>query len=99
MKVEPRIRWRKLKEKDCYVKFRENVSQMLSSSKEVLDSWQTTSEEMRETAIYRRVIGVTHGQRKEQIRHFTGGMRKHSECLTCHGMFILPITFVLISPL
>ncbi|KAI5100918.1 hypothetical protein C0J45_9904 [Silurus meridionalis] len=63
VKTERRIRWWKLKEEECSVRFREEVRQRLSGVKEVLDDWATTAGVMREAA--RKVLGVTSGNRKE----------------------------------
>ncbi|KAI5625024.1 hypothetical protein C0J50_15415 [Silurus asotus] len=63
VRTERRIRWWKLKEKDCSVRFREEVRERLSGVKEVLDDWATTAGVMREAA--RKVLGVTSGNRKE----------------------------------
>ncbi|KAI5613450.1 hypothetical protein C0J50_11338 [Silurus asotus] len=63
VRTERRIRWWKLKEEECSVRFREEVRQGLSGVKEVLDDWATTAGVMREAA--RKVLGVTSGNRKE----------------------------------
>ncbi|KAF7708713.1 hypothetical protein HF521_017770, partial [Silurus meridionalis] len=63
VKTERRIRWWKLKEEDCSVRFREEVRQGLSGGEEVLDDWATTAGVMREAA--RKVLGVTSGNRKQ----------------------------------
>ncbi|KAI5102154.1 hypothetical protein C0J45_7506 [Silurus meridionalis] len=63
VRTERRIRWWKLKEEDCSVRFREEVGQGLSGGEEVLDDWSTTAEVIRETA--GKVLGVTSGNRKE----------------------------------
>ncbi|KAI5098265.1 gastrula zinc finger protein XlCGF28.1-like [Silurus meridionalis] len=61
--TERRIRWWKLKEEDCSVRFRDEVRQGLGGGEEVLGGWATTAEVMRETA--RKVLGVTSENRKE----------------------------------
>ncbi|KAI5086583.1 butyrophilin-like protein 3 [Silurus meridionalis] len=63
VRIERRIRWWKLKEEECSVRFREEVRERLSGVKEVLDDWATTAGVMREAA--RKVLGVTSGNRKE----------------------------------
>ncbi|KAI5094883.1 hypothetical protein C0J45_14958 [Silurus meridionalis] len=63
VRTERRIRWWKLKEEECSVRFREEVRQRLGGVKEVLDDWATTAGVMREAA--RKVLGVTSGNRKE----------------------------------
>ncbi|KAI5621580.1 hypothetical protein C0J50_18849 [Silurus asotus] len=63
VRTERRIRWWKLKEEECSVRFREEVRQGLSGVKEVLDDWAITAGVMREAA--RKVLGVTSGNRKE----------------------------------
>ncbi|KAI5095389.1 hypothetical protein C0J45_15464 [Silurus meridionalis] len=63
VRTEGRIRWWKLKEEDCSVRFREEVRQELSGGKEVLDDWETTAGVMREAA--RKVLCVTSGNRKQ----------------------------------
>ncbi|KAI5626129.1 hypothetical protein C0J50_14119 [Silurus asotus] len=63
VRTERRIRWWKLKEEECSVRFREEVRERLSGVKEVLDDWATTAGVMREAA--RKVLGVTSGNRKE----------------------------------
>ncbi|MFY0383419.1 RNA-directed DNA polymerase, partial [Bacillus sp. YIM B13582] len=63
VRTERRIRWWKLKEEECSVRFREEVRQGLGGGEEVLDDWATTAEVMREAA--RKVLGVTSGNRKE----------------------------------
>ncbi|KAI5617297.1 hypothetical protein C0J50_23078 [Silurus asotus] len=63
VRTERRIRWWNLKEKECSVRFREEVRQGLSGGEEVLDDCGTTAEVIMETA--RKVLGVTSGNRKE----------------------------------
>ncbi|KAI5625632.1 hypothetical protein C0J50_14846 [Silurus asotus] len=50
VKIERRIRWWKLKEEDCSMRFRKEVKQGLSGGEEALDDWATTAEVIRETA-------------------------------------------------
>ena len=60
-KMEPRVRWWKLKEETCQEKFREEVTQSLG---EVLpEEWETMAEVLRETA--RKVLGMSSGKGKE----------------------------------
>ncbi|KAF7699976.1 hypothetical protein HF521_002934 [Silurus meridionalis] len=47
VRTERRIRWWKLKEEECSVRFREEVRQRLSGVEEVLDDWATTAGVMR----------------------------------------------------
>lgn len=63
VKVEPRIKWWKLKKEDCCVEFRVELRQALGGSEELPADWVTTAEVVRETA--RKVLGVSSGQRKE----------------------------------
>ncbi|KAI5094339.1 hypothetical protein C0J45_16063 [Silurus meridionalis] len=49
-RTKRRIRWWKLKEEECSVRFSEEVRQELGGSKEVLDNWETTAGVMREAA-------------------------------------------------
>ncbi|KAI5620152.1 hypothetical protein C0J50_20287 [Silurus asotus] len=49
VRTERRIRWWKLKEEECSVRFREEVRQELGGGEEVLDDCGTTAEVMRET--------------------------------------------------
>ncbi|KAF7698330.1 hypothetical protein HF521_004840, partial [Silurus meridionalis] len=63
VKTKRRIRWWKLKEEDCSVRFREEVRQRLGGDEEVLNDWATTAEVIRGTA--RKVLGVKSGNRKE----------------------------------
>ncbi|KAI5625329.1 hypothetical protein C0J50_15188 [Silurus asotus] len=63
VRTERRIRWWKLKEEECSVRFRKEVRQRLSGVKEVLDDWANTAGVMREAA--RKVLGVTSGNRKQ----------------------------------
>ncbi|KAI5627956.1 hypothetical protein C0J50_3222 [Silurus asotus] len=63
VRTERRIRWWKLKEEECSVRFREEVRERLSGVKEVLDDWATTAGVMRKAS--RKVLGVTSGNKKE----------------------------------
>ncbi|KAI5628052.1 hypothetical protein C0J50_8290 [Silurus asotus] len=63
VRTKRRIRWWKLKEEECSVRFREEDRQGLGGGEEVLGDWETTAELMREAA--RKVLGVTSGNRKE----------------------------------
>ncbi|XP_076836360.1 uncharacterized protein LOC143482001 [Brachyhypopomus gauderio] len=62
MRAEPKIRMWKLKDEDCGVKYRDEVRQVLGNGGGVLDTWDETSNAMRDVA--RKVLGVTSGQRK-----------------------------------
>ncbi|KAI5625340.1 hypothetical protein C0J50_15199 [Silurus asotus] len=59
VRTQRRIRWWKLKEEECSVRFREEG---VRGSK-VLDDWATSAEVMMEAA--RKVLGVTSGNRKQ----------------------------------
>ncbi|KAI5091548.1 hypothetical protein C0J45_18754 [Silurus meridionalis] len=66
VRTERRIRWWKLKEEECSVRFREEVRQGLGGGEEVPDDWGHTNshahfpaEVMRETT--RKILGVTSG--------------------------------------
>ncbi|KAI5622223.1 hypothetical protein C0J50_18218 [Silurus asotus] len=63
VRTERRIRWWKLKEEECSVRFREEVRQGLGGGEKVLGDWETTAGVVREAA--RKVFGVTSGNRKE----------------------------------
>ncbi|KAI5606596.1 hypothetical protein C0J50_2095 [Silurus asotus] len=63
VRTERRIRWWKLKEEECSVRFREEVRQGLGGGEEVPDDWGTTAGVLREAA--RKVLGVTSENRKE----------------------------------
>ncbi|KAI5629253.1 hypothetical protein C0J50_8152, partial [Silurus asotus] len=63
VRTERRIRWWKLKEEDCSMRFRDEVRQGLGTGEEVLDDWATTAEVMKDTA--RKGLGVTSGNIKE----------------------------------
>ncbi|KAI5108302.1 hypothetical protein C0J45_1896 [Silurus meridionalis] len=63
VRTERRIRWWKLKEEECSVRFTEEVRQGLVGGEEVLDDWAATAGVMREAA--RKVLGVTSGNRKQ----------------------------------
>ncbi|KAI5610013.1 hypothetical protein C0J50_5366 [Silurus asotus] len=62
VRTKRRIRWWKLKEEECSVRFREEVRLGLGGGEEVLDDWVTTVV-MRMAA--RMVLGVTSGNGKE----------------------------------
>ena len=61
--IEPRIRWWKLKEEDCCVKFKEEVKQALNCVDTQSNDWNTMANAVRESA--RNVLGMTSGKRKE----------------------------------
>ncbi|KAI5612991.1 hypothetical protein C0J50_4233, partial [Silurus asotus] len=50
VRTERKIRWWKLKEEECSVRFREEVRQRLGGGEEVMDYWATTAGVMREAA-------------------------------------------------
>ncbi|XP_065667643.1 uncharacterized protein LOC136087941 [Hydra vulgaris] len=60
VRAEPKIRWWKLKDEDCCVKFRNELRQALGGG--VLDTWNETSNTVRDVA--RKILGVTSGQKK-----------------------------------
>ncbi|MBN3289671.1 CFDP2 protein, partial [Polypterus senegalus] len=64
VRAEPRIKWWKLKKKDCKIESREEVRKALGGSEELPDNWETTADVVRVTA--RRVLGMTSGKRKEE---------------------------------
>ncbi|XP_065645283.1 uncharacterized protein LOC136075774 [Hydra vulgaris] len=55
VRAEPKIRWWKLKDEDCCVKFRDEVRQALGGG--VLDNWDERSNTVRDVA--RKILGVT----------------------------------------
>ncbi|XP_065672208.1 uncharacterized protein LOC136090032 [Hydra vulgaris] len=60
VRTEPKIRWWKLKDEDCCVKFRDEVRQALGGG--ILDTWDETSNTVRD--VTRKILGVTSGQKK-----------------------------------
>ena len=62
-KTEPRIKWWKLKKKDCCEEFREEIIRALGGKEELPDDGTTTANALRDTA--RKVLGVSSKQRKE----------------------------------
>ncbi|XP_065646357.1 uncharacterized protein LOC136076811 [Hydra vulgaris] len=60
VRAEPKIKWWKLKDEDCCVKFRDEVRQALSNG--VLDTWKGMSNTVRDVA--RKILGVTSRQKK-----------------------------------
>ncbi|XP_065646141.1 NACHT, LRR and PYD domains-containing protein 6-like isoform X3 [Hydra vulgaris] len=60
VRAEPKIKWWKLKDEDCCVKFRDEVRQALSGG--VLDTWKGMSNTVRDVA--RKILGVTSRQKK-----------------------------------
>ena len=62
-RLEPKIRWWKLKNTDCSSEFEAEVRNALKGSSEELKDWISTAEIVRESA--RKVLGVTSGRRKE----------------------------------
>ena len=61
-KVNPKIRWWKLKETSCQEAFRQDVTRTLGGKDRLLDEWDKTAEMLRKTA--ETVMGVTFGKRK-----------------------------------
>ena len=61
-KVNPKIRWWKLKKTSCQEVFRQEVSRTLGGKGGLLDEWDKTAEMLRKTA--ETVLGVTFGKRK-----------------------------------
>ena len=61
-KVNPRIRWWKLKETSCQEAFRQEVTRSLEGKDRLPDEWDKTAEMLRKTA--ETVLGVTFGKRK-----------------------------------
>ena len=72
-KVNPNIRWWKLKETSCQEAFRQEVTRILGGKNGLPDEWDKTTEMLRKTA--ETVLGVHLGNEKETRRH-GGGMRK-----------------------
>ena len=72
-KINPKIRWWKLKETSCQEAFRQEVTRILRGKYGLPDEWDETVEMLRKTA--ETVLGLTFGKRKETGRH-GGGMRK-----------------------
>ena len=62
VRLEPKIRWWRLKEKDCQVEFRDEVTQALGEVEEGVNNWTRIATVLKETG--RKVLGVTSGQRK-----------------------------------
>ncbi|XP_065658149.1 uncharacterized protein LOC136082660 [Hydra vulgaris] len=60
LRAEPKIRWWKLKDEDCCVKFRDEVRQALGGN--VLETWDETSNRVRDVA--RKLLNVTSGQKE-----------------------------------
>ena len=73
-KVNPKIRWWKLKETSCQKAFRQEVTRILEGNDGLPDAWDKTAEMLRKTA--ETVLGVTFGKRKKTGRH-GGGIRKY----------------------
>ena len=57
VKAEPKIRWWKLRKKDCCEQFREEVKQTLSCYIKEMHEWATVADIVRKTA--RKVLGVS----------------------------------------
>ncbi|XP_065668148.1 uncharacterized protein LOC136088371 [Hydra vulgaris] len=79
-RAEPKIRWWKLKDEDCCLKFRDDVRQALGGG--VLDTWDETSNTLRDVA--RKILGMTSEQKKidketwwwnEEVRESLRGKR------------------------
>ena len=62
VRLEPKIKWWRLKEKDCQIKFRDEVTQALGGVEEGINDWTSMARVLKETA--RKALGVTSGQRK-----------------------------------
>ena len=62
-KVQPKIRWWKLKETSCQEAFRQEVTRTLRGKHGLPDEWDKTAEMLRKTA--ETVLGVTFGKQKE----------------------------------
>ena len=62
-KVNPMIRWWKLKETSCQEVFKQEVTRILGSRDELPNEWNKTAEMLRKTA--ETVLGLTFGKRKE----------------------------------
>ena len=61
-KVNPKIRWWKLKETSCQEAFRQEVTRILGGKDGLPDEWNKTAEMLRKTA--ETVLGITFGKRK-----------------------------------
>ena len=61
-KVQPKIRWWKLKETSCQELFRQEVIRILGGKDRLPDEWDKTAEMLRKTA--ETVLGETFGKRK-----------------------------------
>ena len=61
-KVNPEIRWWKLKETSCQEAFRQEVTRTLGGKDGLPDEWDKKAEMLRKTA--ETVLGVTFGKRK-----------------------------------
>ena len=61
-KLEPRIRWWKLKQDICQDEFREEVRQMLGERVRLPEEWEGTAELLRVAG--KKVLGVSSGKRK-----------------------------------
>ncbi|KAI5107981.1 hypothetical protein C0J45_1575 [Silurus meridionalis] len=75
LRSERIIRWWKLKEEDCSVRFREEVRQVLGGGEEVLDDWASTAEVIRETARKR----CNHGDHESVYEEATACPASHCE--------------------
>ena len=63
-KVNPKIRWWKLKKTSCQEAFRQEVTRILGDKNGLPDEWDKTAEILRKTA--ETVLGVTFGKRKRR---------------------------------
>ena len=61
-KVQPKIRWSKLKETSCQEAFRQEVTRILGGKDELPDEWDKTAEMLKKTA--ETVQEVTFGKQK-----------------------------------
>ena len=62
-KINPKIRWWKLKETSCQEAFRQEVAKILESEDGLPNEWDKIVEMLRKTA--ETVLGVTFGKRKK----------------------------------
>ena len=61
--AEPRIKWWKLKKKDCCEEFREEIRGALGGKEELPNDWTTTAYVVIDTG--RKILGVSSKQSKE----------------------------------
>ncbi|KAM8887986.1 uncharacterized protein ACB058_000226 isoform 2-T4 [Synchiropus picturatus] len=63
LQIEPRIQWRKLREVDCVLRFKEELKEALGGQEELPEHWETTAKLLRGTA--KKVLGVSSWTREE----------------------------------